>query len=308
MPPPAGSERTPLRVHAALLVVQVAFGTLPVEGKLALAPGSGVSPAALAMARILGGAVALAGALAAQRAAPRPTRKDALRLAVLSVFGIVLNQVLFLEGLSRTSPVSATLLVATIPVLTMAASMLAGRERPTAARALGIAVALLGTAAIANFAVPAAGDLLVLLNAASYAVYLVAAKGLLARYGAGVVVAWVFGWGVLLFAPFGGGALVRELPAWSASSAALVGFIVVVPTILAYGLNAWVLRRASPLLVATYVYLQPVVAILLARVQLGQALELHTAIGAALIFAGVAMVARAPPAPAAAAGERAKRG
>src|SRR4051812_12875973 len=103
---PKDRRPTELRVHLALLVVQVAFGTLAVEGKVAMGPAHGVSPPALAMIRILGGAAAFLGAHHALRT-PRVTRaRDIAGLAALSILGIVLNQALFLAGLSQTSPVS----------------------------------------------------------------------------------------------------------------------------------------------------------------------------------------------------------
>ena len=57
------------------------------------------------------------------------------------------------------------------------------------------------------------------------------------------VVAWVFGCGVILFAPVGAVTLVREAPMWTSGAAGMVAFIVLVPTALAYSVNAWALRR-----------------------------------------------------------------
>lgn len=294
MSPDAPSPaRSGLSVHAALVVVQFSFGTLAVEGKLAM--GSyGVSPLALAMMRIVGGAVVFGLAHLLSRGERVKGWPDRLRLAGLSIVGIVLNQALFLKGLSETSPVAATLLVATIPIFAALVAAVAGRDRVTPRGALGIALAVLGIAVLSRFALPHRGDALVLANAASYALYVVFAKDLLARYGTTTVVAWVFGWGALLFAPVGGLALVRDLPTWSPAAVGLVAFIVLVPTIVAYSVNAWALRRATPTLVTIYIYLQPLVVVALARVQLGQAVDPRTLAAAALILVGVGVVATAP--------------
>ncbi len=306
-------------LHAVLVLVQLAFGSLAVEGKLAMSPRFGVSPEALAMSRILGGALLFVAALrlarppAARGEAPAPAAerprswRDRLELAMLSLFGIVLNQALFLAGLKRTSPVAATLLIATIPVFAAAVGAIAGRDRLTARGAGGVALALLGVAVLSGFALPHLGDALVLLNSLSYACYLVFAKRPLARYGTVTVIAWVFGWGALLFAPVGALTLAREAPTWSTGALALVLYIVCVPTVLAYGLNAWALRRASPTLVTIYIYLQPLVVAALAWIQLGQPLEARALLSGLLILGGVAIVAGArggeaaapkPPAPA----------
>lgn len=287
------APRPGLSVHLALVVVQVAFGSLAVEGKLAMGPYH-VAPQALAMVRIAGGALVFVAAHALTRSPRVDGWADRLRLAALAVFGIVLNQALFLRGLRETSPVAATLLVATIPIFSVLVAALAGRDRLTARGGVGIGLAVLGIATLSGFVAPRAGDALVLANAASYALYVVFAKGVLARYGTTTVVAWVFGWGAILFAPIGGPALVADLPTWSLGAWLLVAFVVLVPTVLAYSVNAWALRRATPSLVTVYIYLQPLVVVALARVQLGQAVDLRTAAAAALILGGVGVVATAP--------------
>lgn len=277
-----------------LLLVQVAFASLAVEGKLAMSPRFGVSPEALAMARILGGALVFVPAHLALPA-PRVRRlRDAFELGVLAVFGIVLNQALFLSGLRRTSPISATLLVATIPVFTAVLAALTGQARLTPRGALGIAVAFFGTFVLSGFAVPAAGDLFVMLNAASYAVYVVLSKPALARHGTMTVLAWTFGAAAVLFAPVGGLALLREAPGFSRPALALVAFIVLVPTALSYALNAWALRRVSPALVTIYVYIQPLVVIALAWLQLDQPPTSRALLAGLFIMSGVALVATAP--------------
>ncbi len=292
-PPPEAQTPPSAAVHVALLGVQVAFGTLAVEGKIAMGT-FGVSPEALGMVRILGGALVFGIAHAALRTPRVASAADMAKLAALGLFGIVLNQILFLKGLRQTSPMAATLLVATIPVFASAIAAIAGRDRFTGRKGAGIALAVLGIGVLTRFAVPHRGDLLVLLNSLSYAIYVVFAKGMLARYGTFTVVAWVFGAGAVLFAPLGGLELLRDAPRWSAGAIGMVAFIVLVPTLLAYSLNAWALRRAPPTLVAIYVYLQPLVVAVLAWLQLGQALDVRTALAGLLIFSGVTVVVTAP--------------
>lgn len=281
-------------MHLALFVVQVAFGSLAVEGKLAMSPRFGVSPPALAMARILGGALVFGAAHLAFRTRKVQGLRDAAELGLLALFGIVLNQALFLTGLRQTSPMSATLLVATIPVFTAAFAALAGQGRLGGRGAGGIALALLGTMVLSGFALPRAGDVFVIANAASFAIYIVLSKRALARHGTITVLAWTFGAGALLFAPIGGLALIQEAPRWSAPALGLVAFIVLVPTAISYSLNAWALSRATPALVTIYVYVQPLVVTALAWVQLGQPPDGRALFAGLFILGGVTLVATAP--------------
>lgn len=284
------SGRVDATTHAVLAIVQVAFGSLAVEGKLAMSV-HGVSPRALAMARILGGAILFGAAHVVAKTPRVRSLRDVGVLAALAIAGVVVNQGLFLAGLARTSPMSATLLIATIPVFAAVIGAASGRDRVTPRAAVGVAVALLGASALTGFAIPPTGDLFVLLNAFSYALYVVFAKRAVERLGALTVVAWVFGLGALLFAPFGLRELVSDAPTWSPEARGLVAFILVVPTFVAYGGSAFALRRASPTLVAVYVYLQPLVVAVLAYVQLGHAVTPRAAAAAALILGGVTIVA-----------------
>ena len=278
-------------VHVALVIVQLAFASLAVEGKLAMSPRFGVSSLALAMVRILGGAAVFLVAHLVLRTPRVRSLRDALELGALALFGIVINQALFLAGLQRTSPVAATLLTATIPVFTALVAALAGRGRITLRAGAGIAIAVFGIAVLSGFKAPGAGDALVIVNAASYAIYVVFAKKMLARYGTVTVVAWIFGWGAILFAPVGVVTLVREAPGWPAAAGGILAFVVLVPTVIAYSVNAWALRRAAPTLVTIYVYLQPLLVAALAWIQLGQAPPPSAAFAAPFILAGVTLVA-----------------
>jgi len=67
-------------------------------------------------------------------------------------------------------------------------------------------------------------------------------------------------------------------------------YIVLVPTLVAYYLNAWALMRVAPTIVAAYIYLQPVLAFGVAPIVLGESLNSRTIVACALIFAGVAVV------------------
>jgi drug/metabolite transporter (DMT)-like permease len=292
---PQPAPRAPLAVHVVLLLTQVAFGSLAVEGKLVMGPRFGVSPTALAMIRIFGGAIVFVPALVvAKSRAPVRSPRHVAELAVLALLGIVINQALFLAGLRQTSPVAATLLVGTIPVFAAVIGAASGREPLTLRRVAGTAVALVGVGVLTGFALPRRGDTLVLINAASYAAYLVFSKAALARHGTLGVLAWVFGVGALLFSPIGAGTLVHEATLWAAPTACLVAFIVLVPTAFAYSANAWALARATPGLVTVYVYLQPLIVAVLAWAQLGQAPERRALVAGPIILAGVALVVTAP--------------
>ena len=286
------------KVHAALWIVQIAFASQAVEGKVAMsdlaAGGGGVNPVALAMTRMAGAAAFFVLFTKLRGVLAKTTAREKLALAGLSVLGISLNQTLFLIGLRQTSPTAAALLSVTIPVFT-AAMAVAGRvERASAPLVMGLGLALVGVLWLTGVRAIDRGALIVTVNSLSYSAYIVLSRRIIQKVGALTVVTWIFVFGALTFAPLGVPALARDVPHWTERSALLVAYIVAVPTIIAYACNAWALGRSTPSLVTMYVNFQPILAALLAWAQLGQPLTLRLVVAAAFILAGVALVVTRP--------------
>ena len=78
---------------------------------------------------------------------------------------------------------------------------------------------------------------------------------------------------------------------WTPRAWGLLAYIVAMPTIVAYLCNAWALERSTPTLVSVYIYVQPVLAALLAWLQLGSTVSERLALAAVVIAAGVTVVA-----------------
>jgi drug/metabolite transporter (DMT)-like permease len=293
-----------VRVHVALLIVQVAFASQTVEGKIAMGPratgGEGISPFAMAMARMLGAAVFFQLLTRATGRLRETTARDHAILAGLSVIGIALNQTLFLIGLRLTTPMTAALLSVTIPVFTAVFAVALRQERASVRLGVGLASSIAGAVWLTGVGRVDRGALVVLANSLSYALYIVFARDTIRRLGALTVIAWVFTWGAIVFAPIGLPTLVAAVPTWTPRGWAFVAYILVVPTIVAYLCNAWALGRSNATLVSIYIYVQPVLAGLLAWLQLGQTVSVRMLGSAVLIATGVTIVATraaSPPGP-----------
>ena len=283
--------------HVALVAVQLMFGTWPIFGKIALRalPSSG-----LVAVRVVGAAVAFA---ILKRFLPHGTvrRSDYPRLALYSLLGVFLNQILFTKGLSMSTAVNTTLLGTAIPVFTLLVSVLMGRERATPLSWLGLALAAGGVATLVNpFAADfsgqhALGNLLIVANTVAYGAYIAVSQDMLQRYGALTVITYMFAFGSLYALPFGVPQML-DAPLGGVGWGVwlVVAYIVAVPTVGAYYLNAWALSRVAPSTVAAYIYLQPLISFAVAPVVLGEeeSWNWRTLAAAALIFAGVAVVTR----------------
>ena len=281
------------QTRVLLVATQVCFGVFPILGKLAL---EAFEPRAVLVWRLFAAAlVMLALAFARHGRAALPAAGDLGALLVLSLLGVMVNQLLFLEGLQRSTAVNAGLLMSVIPVATLGVAVLLGHERLTLRRQAGM---LLSTAGVAWLFLHRGadvggrtrlGDLMLTANALSYSTYLVLAKPVLRRLPQLVVVAWVFALAALIVPWF---ALDVD---WAPAAAGrrhwlALGGVLLFPTLLAYLLNTIVLARTRASTTAAYVLLQPFVSATLALVWLGERPEPGVWVTGAAVVAGLWLV------------------
>lgn len=262
-----------------------------------------ITPITFAYLRVAGAAIVLN--LLPHERTPL-ARADERRLVLYAVLAVAINQTLFLGGLSLTSAHIAAIIIGTIPVFTLAAAIAVGREQATAAKVGGIALAAAGALLVVGVEGfegslrTLAGALMLLTNSLSYALYLVLSKPMMARVSARRALARMFAWATLLLVPVAIVPMLRE--PWAAiPMRAWLGlaFVIALPTIGAYLLNAWALAKADSSVVAAYTYVQPVLTTLLAAVFLGETIGITAAAAAVMIFTGVWLASRRLPAPAA---------
>ena len=292
-PAPAPGERG--RALAALAAVQVLFGTHYPVGKLVVAE---IPPAAWSLLRAAGAALVLAGLTRALRERFPSGWRTHVRFAGLGILGVAVNQWLFVEGLHRTSPGHSALINASIPVLVVAVAVLLGRERFQPVRLAGIAVTLAGVLLLliptgAARGAFVAGDLLTLGNGLSYSFFLVLGKPVLEREKTLPATALLLLYGALWLVPAGGWSLARfDLSAIGPVTWALGAWVIAGPTVGAYLLNTYALRRLDSSVVAFFIFLQPLIGAGLSIALGMDRLTPRFALAGAVIFAGVFLCLR----------------
>ena len=270
------------------------FATWPVLGKIALRTLPSLSLVAF---RVFGAALALSAVGVATRKLGRIARSDWTLLVVCSFLGVVFNQWLFVKGLSLATAVNATLLGTTIPVFTLLVSIILGNDTASTRRIIGILIAAAGVIYLigperADFS-HGAGDLLIISNSLFYGTYIAISKRLVERYNALTVITWIFIIGSLPTLPIGAMSLAKvPLKEVSAVVWLSVAYIVLFATVVCYYLNSWALARVPPSTVAVYIYLQPLIAFVLAPLLLGEKVSPRVVVASGLVFAGVAIVTR----------------
>jgi drug/metabolite transporter (DMT)-like permease len=236
-----------------------------------------------------------------------PDREDWLRFLLCAVCGVATNQLLFFNGLSLTSPVNASIIMTSNPILVMIISAIALRQRITILKILGVVCGAAGAIALlwlSSFDTSKQsdmmGDIFILVNSISWAAYLVLIKPLMRKYHPLNITAWVFLIGIALVLPFGGMGLKsidwNGLTQWQWFS---VFYVIVGTTFLTYLFNMIGVHRLSPTVASAYIYFQPMLAgvfaflfsALLGRDFTGD-ITWQKAFCALLIFGGVYLVSK----------------
>jgi drug/metabolite transporter (DMT)-like permease len=246
---------------------------------------------------------------AAAQAAPVNAR-DLLWICVLGLSSFAAFPLLFTAAL-RYAPAThgALALPAATPPLTLFLATVLGRERWTAMKLAGVALAALGVAAVlsdSDWSGAASsssegliwfGDLMMILAAATVAIYNVLIKPYLSRYGTLKLLSVALGAGagallllVLLRA-------LREGAAWPQFD--LVEWSVIlalgVASALANWLWSWALSRTTPTRVAVFISVNPLAAMFAAVLLLGERLTATLMVGLLVVIAGIVLVNRADP-------------
>jgi len=257
----------------------------------------GFSPWALGLSRLIVASIAL-GIVARFRGIAVPPRILWGRVVAAGLVGQTLYQGLLMTG-ERTVPAgTASLLIATAPLFSVAAAAVLLRE-PARPAAAGMAVAFVGAGIVA---VPlglggGAAVVVVLGAAACQGAYHVIVKPLAEAVGPFPATAWSVWVGTLLATPALGVA-VRDASTAPASAFVAVALLGVVSS--AIGYVAWSVALAGSSIARTTaaLYVVPVVALLLGWVWLGERPAPLSLLGGAIAIAGVMLVRRATQSPA----------
>jgi drug/metabolite transporter (DMT)-like permease len=226
-------------------------------------------------------------------------KSDYWKLAVLSVFGVSLNQLLFISGLSLTKASNTSLLAVTIPIFTLAVSAVSGTEWLSTRKVVGIVLAAFGVILMidpreASFSSETTlGDILIVINSLSYGIYVATSKDVLTRNGAFRSMMWVFIFASIVCIPLGAYAMREvQIAEIGPSIWIMMVYIGLGATAAPYLLNAWALARIDASIVAVYIYLQPLIGFILAVIFLQEDIDAMFIVAAVLIFAGVFLVTR----------------
>ncbi|MCK0107959.1 DMT family transporter [Flavobacteriaceae bacterium S0825] len=237
----------------------------------------------------------------------RIAKKDMLRLALCGLLGAAANQLLFFNGLNLTSPIDASIIITSIPVMVLIFSAFILKEKITLNKLLGITIGGIGAVLLIWYGNTAEGtssflgNLLVFLNACCYGLYLVIVKPLMKKYNSITLISWVFLFGFVFMFPFGiSDLLSTDFSSFDLNTYLVITFVVIFTTFFAYLFNIYALNYVSPSVNSSYVYLQPAVSFIMVSIyayvlmhdEYAQDINLIKILSSLLVVSGVYLISR----------------
>ena len=228
-------------------------------------------------------------------------RTDYLRVFGCAISGMVINMLFFFKGLSLSTPINSSVIITLSPVMVLILSAILIKERITTLKIIGIITGMAGALTLilfSNNTNPTApniplGNLMFVINAFTYGLYLILVKPLTAKYHPITLMKWLFFIAIFINLPITYSEFVAvnwlNMPfdgIWKLT------YVVVGTTFSTYLLNIFALKHLSPAIISAFIYLQPLIAISFAIAVGADSLNLIKIIAAILVFSGVYMVTR----------------
>lgn len=283
--------------HLAMLMANVMWGCMSPSSKIVLSSGL-VNAISLTTFRMLGAAVVFWIASLFTRK-EHVSHEDLKNLFFAALFGIVFNQGTYVFGVSLTSPIDATIVATSTPIITMIIAAFYLKEPITGMKILGIFVGAAGALTLIFSGQQAAtgggsslwGDILCLLAQCSFSIYIVVYKGLIGRYSPITLMKWMFTYSALCTVPFSYNSIAGiDFSTLPLEIYLNIAVVVLGGTFLAYLLIPIGQRILRPTVATMYNYVQPIIASIITVVVGLDTFGLMKGIAIALVFLGVYIV------------------
>jgi drug/metabolite transporter (DMT)-like permease len=299
------SSQSILWAHIALFAVNMLYGASHILAKGVMP--TYLTPTVFILFRVFGATILFWIILLFSRNF-KIERKDWIRLMGCGIFGVTVNQLFFFHGLNLSSSVNSGIIMAFNPIMVVILSAFALREKITPVRLTGIVIGAAGAVLLTLtgeklVSETSLGDLYLLINSLSYAIYLVLAKPLMKKYSPILVITWVFTLGLgflVLYPPVLTEFSTTNFIAIPVDIWVKITYVVVGVTFLTYLLTMFGLKHLSPSVSSSYIYIQPIMVMGFAYVFLylgiaedyTSSITLRKVIYMLLIFLGVYLSGR----------------
>lgn len=288
------------KTYGIMVFINIMWGLSVIFSKQGM--NAGFPPMTLAFVRYVMAAAVLVPALFLREKRPRLRREDFWMMLLSGLMGITVYYFCEYNGIQRTSTVSASLILAAIPILTMVAEAVLMHSRLRPIQAAGALISLGGVGLIVLSSSgegtdSLAGVLFILGASVVWVAYIFLSRRLRERYSSLAMNAWQSLFAVATLLP----AALAERPdlsqvSWEGWAAAAV--LGLVCSALCYYLYGNALAVLSPLASAIFINLIPLATMVAGVLFLGERITWMTLLGGAMIIGSIFMVnLRAPSSP-----------
>jgi drug/metabolite transporter (DMT)-like permease len=223
-------------------------------------------------------------------------KADWVKLTLLSLSGITFNIAFFFLGLQRTTSINAPIIASSAPVFILLCSIIFLKEKPGKKVIYGTVISLFGVVAIIlqplierGLDASIFGNLLLILSMFSGVGHTILLKNIANRYTALTLTFWSFVIGSLGFLPM----LIPEIQdhgfLTGVNMQGLIGILfgAILSSALAYYLYSLALKYMIASEVGIFVYMDPVIAVIIAIPLLGEKLTPIFLLGSFFVFLGI---------------------
>ncbi|MCD7936747.1 MAG: DMT family transporter [Tannerellaceae bacterium] len=287
-----------LKGHILILLANVLFGiNMPVSKYLMQGM---VTPEGLTIMRMIFACI-LFWATSLFMKQEKVPLKDLGLLFICAMCGIAINQSVFISGLSRTSPVDASIIATAGPIYVMLLAALILKEPITRQKIVGVLVGASGALTLILFSAGGSnqssdltGDLMVIFSGFMYSIYVVLSRPLSQKYAAVTIMKWMFLFSCIVLLPFMYSDILvtpafhTPAPDWKVLGG--IAFVLLGATYIPYLMIPMALKRLRPTTISMYNYMQPIVASLIAIMAGQDTFSVGNILSAVLVFSGVYLV------------------
>jgi drug/metabolite transporter (DMT)-like permease len=228
-------------------------------------------------------------------------RADLPKMLLCALLGMVVNMLCFFKGIELSTPINSAVLITITPILVFVFSAILIKERLLLPRIIGVILGFIGALVLIVFGneirldapnIPL-GNMLFVINASSFGMYLVLVKSLSAKYTTVHLLKWLFLFGFIMALPI-------SYPEFSEVSWSTLpfeaiwrfGYVIVGTTFMTYLLNVYALKQLKASTVGVFTYLQPLIGIGYAILVGADGLTVYKLVAGAVVLLGVYLVTK----------------
>ena len=249
-----------------------------------------ISPSALLYVRVLGATI-LFWTISLFFPNEYIKKKDRIRLVLCALFGMSINMIASLKGLSLTTPINSAIISTTSPIIIFIISIILIKEKITKQKYIGVIIGFLGTLflilfnnkIIVNAPNIKLGNIFIFANSISYGLYYVLVKPLTEKYSMITLMKWLFLISIIINAPISFTEFIN-IQWQNFVPSALINLLYVV--------NLYALKNLKATTVGMFIYFQPVIAIIYAIYVGSDKLSILDVVSVLMVLLGVYLVSK----------------